>query len=89
MKMVTNQSKPKFRGTIALMGCTYCINVVILVTIAGELWPGQVENLVKSDFRVKFDLEGQGQSTPKSMGILTKVFCIFWSKHEYSSSNGR
>ena len=26
-------------------------------------------------FVVKFDLEGQGQSLPKTIGILTKVFC--------------
>ena len=26
-------------------------------------------------FWVKFDLEGQGQSLPKTIGILTKVFC--------------
>ena len=26
-------------------------------------------------FKVKFDLEGQGQSTSKTVGILTNVFC--------------
>ena len=26
-------------------------------------------------FKAKFDLEGQGQSSSKTMGILTKVFC--------------
>ena len=28
-------------------------------------------------FKVKFDLDGQGQSLPKTIGILTKVFCTF------------
>ena len=32
---------------------------------------------VNSDFKVKFDLEGQGQLSPKTIGTLTKVFCIF------------
>ena len=32
---------------------------------------------VNSDFKVKSDLEGQGQLSPKTIGILTKVFCIF------------
>ena len=34
--------------------------------------------VVKPDiltFQVKFDFEGQGQSPPKTIGILTKVFC--------------
>ena len=29
------------------------------------------------DFQVKFDLEGQGRSVHKTIGTLTKVFCIF------------
>ena len=28
-------------------------------------------------FEVKFDLEGQGQSPPKTIGILTKVFYTY------------
>ena len=42
-----------------------------------ELWSGQAQNWVKSDFEVKCDLEGQGQLPPKTIGTLTKVFCIF------------
>ena len=42
-----------------------------------ELWSGQAQNGVYSDFEVKFDLEGQGQLPPKTIGTLTKVFCIF------------
>ena len=42
-----------------------------------ELWSGQAQNGVNSDFEVKFDLEGQGQLPRKTIGTLTKVFCIF------------
>ena len=42
-----------------------------------ELWSGQAQNGVNSDFEVKFYLEGQGQLPPKTIGTLTKVFCIF------------
>ena len=44
-----------------------------------ELWPWKAQNEVNSDFEVKFDLEGQGQLPPKTIGTLTKVFCIFGS----------
>ena len=37
---------------------------------------GQAQNEVKFDFQVKFELEGQGRSLPKIIGILTKVFCV-------------
>ena len=45
--------------------------------MGSELWSGQAQNWVNSDFEVKFDLEGQGQLPPKTIGTLTKVFCIF------------
>ena len=42
-----------------------------------ELWSGQAQKGVNSDFEVKFDLEGQGQLPLKTIRIFTKVFCIF------------
>ena len=42
-----------------------------------ELSRRQAQNGVNFDFEVKFDLEGQGQSPPKTIGILTKVFYIY------------
>ena len=45
--------------------------------MADELWGGQAQNVVKFDFQVKFDLEGQGRSSPKTIGTYTKVFCTF------------
>ena len=44
-----------------------------------ELSRGQAQNGVNFDFEVKFDLEGQGQSLPKTIGILTKVFYTYGS----------
>ena len=41
-----------------------------------ELSRGQAQNGVNFDFEVKSDLEGQGQSPPKTIGILTMVFYI-------------
>ena len=37
----------------------------------------QAQTGVNFDFEVKFDLKGQGQSTPKTIGILTKVFYTY------------
>ena len=45
--------------------------------MAEELWGGQAQNEVKFDFQVKFDLEDQGRSSPKTIGTLTKVLCTF------------
>ena len=50
---------------------------MILTWLGDELWSGQAQNGVNSDFEVKFDLEGQGQLPPKTIETLTKVFCIF------------
>ena len=50
---------------------------MVLAWICGELWRGQAQNGVNLAFPVKFDLEGQGQSPPKTIGTLTKFFCTF------------
>ena len=49
-------------------------NLEIVTSIGGELWHAQAQNGVNFDFGVQFDLEGQGQSPLKTIGILTKVF---------------
>ena len=38
---------------------------------------GQAQNGVNFDFEVKFYIEGQSQSPPKTTGILTKVFYTY------------
>ena len=43
---------------------------------------------VNFDFQVKFDLEGQGQSPPKTIGILTKVFYTYGPNLMILSSTG-
>ena len=51
----------------------------IVTSIGGELWHAQAQNGVNFDFGVQFDLEGQGQSPPKTIGILTNVFYTYCS----------
>ena len=50
---------------------------MILAWTGDELSCRQAQNGVTFDFEVKFDLEGQGQSPPKTIGILTKVFYTY------------
>ena len=49
-------------------------NLVFLAWMGNELLRGQAQNGVNFYYKVKFDLKGQGQSPPKTRGILTKVF---------------
>ena len=58
------------------MFCIFCPNLVVLASIGVELWWWLAQNGVKFYFKVQSDLEGQSQSTPKTTGILTKVFYI-------------
>ena len=50
---------------------------MILAWTGDKLSHGQAQNGVNFDFEVKFDLEGQGQSPPKTIGILAKVFYTY------------
>ena len=71
------QSTPKTIGILTKVFCTSSPNLVVLAQTGDELLHGQAQNGVNFDFEVKFDLEGQGQSPPKTIGILTKVFYTF------------
>ena len=75
-----DQSIPKFTGILTELRCIFGQNLEILTSTGGEWSCGQGQNSVNFDFQVKFDLEGQGQSTPKTIGILTKMFCMSGSK---------
>ena len=55
--------------------CIYGPNWETLIEILGDLSYGQIQNEVKFDFQVKFDLKGQGRSPPKRIGTLAEVFC--------------
>ena len=72
-----DQSIPKLTGILTQVFCTFGPNLVILAWTGDELSCRQAQNGVTFDFEVKFDLEGQGQSPPKTIGILTKVFYTY------------
>ena len=69
------QSSPKLVRIWTVLRCTFVPNLEIVTSIGGELWYGQTQNGVNFDFEVKFDR--QGQLTPKTIGILTKVFYTY------------
>ena len=71
------QSTPKTTGLLTKVFNTSGPNLVALAWTGDELSRRQAQNGVNFDFEVKFDLEGQGQSPPKTIGILTKVFYIY------------
>ena len=50
---------------------------MILAWRGDELSHRQAQNGVNFDFEVKFDLEGQGQSPPKTIETLTNVFYTY------------
>ena len=71
------ESTLKTVGILTKVFCTSGPNFVVLAWTGDELSLGQAQNGVNFDFEVKFDLEGQGQSPPKTIEILTKVFYIY------------
>ena len=72
-----NQSIPKFIESLTHVFCTFGPNLMNLAWTGDELSCRQAQNGVTFYFEVKFDLEGQGQSLLKPIGILTKVFYIY------------
>ena len=71
------QTTPKTIGILTKVFCTSGPNLMVLARTGDELSHGLAQNGVNFDFEVKFDLEGQDQSLPKTTGILTKVFYIY------------
>ena len=76
LKIKTNQSQ-NFIEILTQVFCTFGPNLVILAWTGDELSCRQAQNGVTFDLEVKFDLEGQGQSLPKTIGMLTKVFYTY------------
>ena len=70
------QSTRKTIRTLTTLFCTSGLKLVVLAW-TGELLCGQAQNGVNFDFEVKFDFEGQSQSTPETIGILTKVLYTY------------
>ena len=83
-----DQSIPKLTGILTHVFCTFGQNLVILAWTGDEFSCWQAQNGVTFDFRVKFDLESQGQLPPKTIDIITKVFLHLWSKFGDPSWNG-
>ena len=81
------QSTPKTTGILTKVFGTSDPNLVALAWTGDELSCGQAQNGVNFYFEVKFDLEGQGQSPPKTIGIFTKDLHL-WSKFGDPSLNG-
>ena len=71
---MSSSINPKTIGILTKVFCTSGPNLVVLARTGDESSHVQAQNGVNFDFEVKFDLEGQGQSPPKTIGILTKVF---------------
>ena len=65
VKIITN---PKLIGILTVLRCIFDPKLVILAWTVDELWCGKAQNGVKFNFQVKFDLEGQGRSSPKIVG---------------------
>ena len=58
-------SRPKSTGILTVLRCISGPNLVILAWTCDKLLYRQAQNGINLDLQVKFDLEGQGQSTPK------------------------
>ena len=71
------QSSPKLVGIWTVLRCIFVPNLEIATSIGDELWHAQAQNGENFDFGVQFDLEGQGQSPPQTIGIITKVFYTY------------
>ena len=76
---IQGQSSPELIGILTVLKCICGPDLEILTWIGAEWWCAQAQNGVNFEFEVKFDLEGQGQSARKTIGILTKVFYTFGS----------
>ena len=74
---MSSSINPKRTGIFTKVFSTSGPNLVALAWTGDGLSRGQAQNGVNFDFGVEFDLEGQGQSPPKTIGILTKVFYAY------------
>ena len=71
------QSTPKTTGILTKVFSTSGPNLVALAWMGDALSREQAQNWVNFDFEVKFDLECQCRSPPKTIGIWTKVFYTY------------
>ena len=81
------QSTPKTTWILTKVVCTSGLNLVVLAWTGDVLSRGQAQNVVNFDFEVKFDLEGQGQSTQNNRD-LDQGLLHLWSKFGDPSWHG-
>ena len=77
--------------TSSVLRCLFSPNLVILTWTTDELWCRQAQNEVKFDFQVKFDLEGQGRSSQKTIGNLTvqtSLWLMYTPTHRSTDAGG-
>ena len=87
LKVMVNHS-PKTIRILTKVVCTSGPNLVTLAWMGDELWCRQAQNEVNLHFDLKFDLEGHGRSLHKTIGTLTKLFCIFGPNFVILAWNG-
>ena len=68
---------PKTIRILTKVFCTSGPNLMVLASTGDELSHRQAQNAVNFDFEVKFDHEGHGQSPPKIIGTLNKIFYTY------------
>ena len=70
-------SRLKSTRILTVLRCISGPNLVIVAwTGYNKLLYRQAQNGINLDLQVKFDIEDQGQSTPKTIGFLTVQRCI-------------
>ena len=69
-------SRPKSTGILTVLRCISGQNLVVVAWTGDKLLYGQAQNGINFDLQVKFDIEDQGQSTPKTISFLTVPRCI-------------
>ena len=66
----------KSTGILTVLRCISGPNLMIVAWTGDKLLYGQAQNGINLDLQVKFDIEDQSQSTPKTIGFLTVLRCI-------------
>ena len=69
-------SRTKSTEILTVLRCISGPNLVIVAWTGDKLLYGQAQNGINLDLQVKFDIEDQGQSLPKTIGFLTVLRCI-------------
>ena len=84
---VQGQSSSELTEFLTVLKCICGPNLEILSWTGDELSHGQAQNRVNFDFEVKFDLEVQGQSPPKTIRDLNQGLLHLWCKFGDPSLN--